>query len=170
MARESRLPAIRLASFGCPANETRVDPKGTPLANVRNTARPLSPHLSIWKWGPAMAVSIVHRVTGSGMATVGAILFVWWLVALASGPAAYGAFVDLFTYHSGALNAAGYVFGIGLTLAFFQHMASGVRHFFLDAGANFELKANKTSALLTFAFSIVATAAFWIVLLEKTHG
>lgn len=118
-----------------------------------------------------MTVSILHRVTGSGMATVGAILFVWWLVALASGPAAYASFVDLFTYHSGALNVVGYVFGIGLTLAFFQHMASGVRHLFMDAGINFELKGNKTTALLTFAFSIVATAAFWIVLLlEKTHG
>ena len=31
-----------------------------------------------------MAVSIVHRATGSGMATVGTILFVWWLSALAS--------------------------------------------------------------------------------------
>lgn len=164
------LPAIRLASFECPANETRVDPKGKPLANVRNAARPLSPHLGIWKWGPSMAVSIVHRVTGSGMATVGTVLFVWWLVALASGPAAYAAFIDLFTYHSGDLNAAGYLFGIGLTLAFFQHMASGVRHLFMDAGANFELKGNKTSALATFAFSILATAAFWIVLLEKTHG
>ena len=140
------------------------------MANVRNPARPLSPHLGIWKWGPAMAVSIVHRVTGSGMATVGTVLFVWWLVAMASGPAAYAGFIDLFTYQSGALNAAGYVFGIGLTLSFFQHMASGVRHLFTDMGTNFELKANKASALSTFVFSIVATAAFWIVLLEKTHG
>jgi succinate dehydrogenase / fumarate reductase, cytochrome b subunit len=144
--------------------------KESQLANVRNAARPLSPHLGIWKWGPSMAVSIVHRVTGSGMATVGTVLFAWWLVALAGGPASYAAFVDLFTYKSGALNAAGYIFGIGLTLAFFQHMASGVRHLFLDAGANFELKANKTTALATFAFSILATAAFWIVLLEKNLG
>lgn len=118
-----------------------------------------------------MTVSILHRVTGSGMATVGAVLFVWWLVALAAGPASYASFVDLFTYHSGKLNVVGYVFGIGLTLAFFQHMASGVRHLFLDAGALFELKANKTTALLTFAFSILATAAFWaVLLLEKTNG
>jgi succinate dehydrogenase / fumarate reductase cytochrome b subunit len=161
---------MRLASFECPANEARVDPKGTPLANVRNTARPMSPHLQIWKWGPSMTVSIVHRVTGSGMATVGAVLFVWWLVALASGAAAYADFVDLFTYKSGALNAAGYLFGIGLTLSFFQHMASGVRHLFMDAGANFELKSNKLTALATFAFSILATAAFWLVLLEKNLG
>jgi succinate dehydrogenase / fumarate reductase cytochrome b subunit len=140
------------------------------LANVRNLARPLSPHLSIWKWGPSMAVSIVHRATGSGMATVGTILFVWWLGAMASGPAAYGTFVDLFTVSSGKLNIVGYIFGIGLTLSFFQHMASGVRHLFLDAGANFELGGNKRTALATFVVAIVLTAGFWALLLEKSNG
>jgi succinate dehydrogenase / fumarate reductase cytochrome b subunit len=140
------------------------------LANVRNPARPLSPHLSIWKWGPAMTVSIVHRATGSGMATVGTILLVWWLSALASGPAAYTAFLDLFTLKSGALNIAGWIVGVGLTLSFFQHMASGVRHLFLDAGANFELRGNKRTALTTFLFSVVATAGFWVYLLEKSNG
>ncbi|MBO9621391.1 MAG: succinate dehydrogenase, cytochrome b556 subunit [Sphingomonas sp.] len=140
------------------------------LANVRNPARPLSPHLSIWKWGPSMTVSIVHRVTGSGMATVGTILFVWWLSALSSGPAAYAAFVELFTVKSGGLNILGYILAVGLTLSFFQHMASGVRHLFLDAGANFELGGNKRTALVTFVFSILATAAFWVFLLEKSNG
>lgn len=140
------------------------------MANVRNEARPLSPHLSIWKWGPGMATSIIHRATGTGMAIVGTILFVWWLVALASGAETYDAFIDLFTYKSGALNAAGWVFGVGLSWAFFQHMASGVRHLFLDQGANFELKGNKTSAYLTFIFSAAATAGFWVFLLEKSNG
>ena len=140
------------------------------MANVRNTARPLSPHLSIWKWGPHMAVSIVHRVTGSGMATVGTILFVWWLSAMASGPASYAAFVDLFTLDSGKLNIAGYIFGIGLTLSFFQHMASGVRHLFMDAGAAFELGTNKRSALATFVVAVVLTAGFWAVIVEKNLG
>lgn len=140
------------------------------MANVRNEARPLSPHLSIWKWGPGMTVSIVHRATGTGMATLGTILFVWWLVATATGPAAYSGFLDIFTYNSGKLNAAGWVIGVGLTWAFFQHMASGVRHLFLDQGANFELKGNKTSAMLTFMFSVAATAAFWVWILEKSNG
>lgn len=117
-----------------------------------------------------MTVSIVHRVTGSGMATVGTILLVWWLSAMASGPVAYAAFLDLFTVQSGALNVVGYVFGIGLTLSFFQHMASGVRHLFHDAGAAFELGANKRSALATFVFAIVATTIFWVILLEKSNG
>ena len=140
------------------------------MANPRNEARPLSPHLSIWKWGPHMLVSIVHRVTGSGMATVGMLLFVWWLAAMASGPAAYGAFVDLFTLESGALNVAGWIFGVGLSLAFFQHMASGVRHLFMDMGDNFELGVNKRTAIATFIFSVIATVAFWVVLVEKSNG
>lgn len=117
-----------------------------------------------------MAVSILHRATGSGMATVGTGLFVWWLVALAYGPDAYATFQDVFTLQNGQLNILGYIVGIGLSLSFFQHMASGVRHLFLDAGANFELRSNKRSALTTFAFSILATAIFWVVLLEKAHG
>jgi succinate dehydrogenase / fumarate reductase, cytochrome b subunit len=117
-----------------------------------------------------MAVSILHRATGSGMATVGTILFVWWLLALAQGPAAYAAFLDLFTLKSGALNIAGWIFGVGLTLAFFQHMASGVRHLFMDAGAAFELGVNKRSAIATFVFAVVATAAFWVFILEKSNG
>lgn len=127
--------------------------------------RPLSPHLTIWKWGPHMAVSILHRVTGSGLATVGAVLLVWWLVSLASGPEAYAGFVDTFTYQSGELNALGWLFGIGLTLSLFQHMGSGIRHLVMDTGAMYELKANKLSAQLTWTFAIVMTLIFWVVLL-----
>jgi succinate dehydrogenase / fumarate reductase cytochrome b subunit len=130
-----------------------------------NRNRPLSPHLTIWKWGPHMAVSIIHRVTGSGMATVGAVLLVWWLVALASGPDAYESFREPFTYQSGELNILGYLFGIGLTLTLFQHMASGIRHLVMDTGANFELNSNKRSAQLTWVFSVLMTLIFWAVLL-----
>ena len=130
-----------------------------------NRTRPLSPHLTIWKWGPHMAVSILHRVTGSGMATVGAILLVWWLVAMASGAEAYANFVDVFTVSSGGLNIIGYLVGIGLTYSVFQHMASGIRHLVMDTGANFELNSNKMSAQLTWGFAILMTVIFWVVLL-----
>ena len=133
-------------------------------------ARPLSPHLSVWKWGPGMTTSIAHRVLGSGMALVGSILLVWWLAALATGPAYYAQFVDVFTYKAGTLNAAGWIVGVGLTFALFQHLASGVRHLVMDVGANFELQANKTTAWLTLAFSLVATILFWVVIWEKVKG
>ena len=134
------------------------------MATQRNAARPLSPHLTIWKWGPHMLVSILHRATGDGMAVVGSILLVCWLAALASGEAAYAAFIDIFTLASGKLNIIGYVFGIGLTLSFFQHMASGIRHFVLDTGAGYELKGNRRGAQATIVFSVVATAAYWAYL------
>jgi succinate dehydrogenase / fumarate reductase, cytochrome b subunit len=130
-----------------------------------NKSRPLSPHLTIWRWGPHMAVSIMHRATGSGLATVGAILLVWWLVALASGETAYAGFVDTFTYQEGGLNILGYLIGIGLTYVLFQHMGSGLRHLVLDTGANYELKGNKRSAQLTWLFAAVMTIVFWAYLL-----
>jgi succinate dehydrogenase / fumarate reductase, cytochrome b subunit len=130
-----------------------------------NKSRPLSPHLTIWRWGPHMAVSIMHRATGSGLATVGAILLVWWLVALASGETAYAGFVNTFTYQEGGLNILGYLIGIGLTYVLFQHMGSGLRHLVLDTGANYELKGNKRSAQLTWLFAAVMTIVFWAYLL-----
>lgn len=111
-----------------------------------------------------MLVSIVHRACGVGMALVGVPLFVWWLAAAASGKDSYARFVDLFTVEKGGLNILGYVFGIGLTLALFQHMMTGVRHFFLDAGAGYELKTNKMFAVLTMVASLTLTIFFWLYL------
>ena len=127
----------------------------------RNPNRPMSPHLTIWKWGPHMLVSILHRVTGVGLATVGAVAFVWWLTAAASGEAAYGDFTGLLTVESGALNIAGYVLGIGLTWAFFQHTLSGLRHFVMDIGAGYELSTNKFWANMTVLGGVLLTLLLW---------
>ncbi|CAN5230590.1 succinate dehydrogenase, cytochrome b556 subunit [soil metagenome] len=109
-----------------------------------------------------MTVSILHRVTGDGMATVGTVLLVWWLAAIAGGPQSYGVFHLVFAeFGHGVL---GYIFGVGLTLSFFQHLASGVRHFVLDTGAGYELKGNRRGSMATFVFSIVATILFWAYL------
>ncbi|WP_294057229.1 succinate dehydrogenase, cytochrome b556 subunit [Sphingomonas sp.] len=140
------------------------------MASPDKPDRPISPHLTAYKWGPHMAVSIIHRATGTVMGTIGALVFTWWLVSLAAGPAMYGEFLDVFTYQSGKLNVVGWVFGIGFSWTLFQHMGSGVRHFFLDEGANFELKGNKASSIAAFVFGIVATLAFWILLWEKLNG
>jgi succinate dehydrogenase / fumarate reductase cytochrome b subunit len=111
-----------------------------------------------------MLVSILHRVTGSGLATVGSLLLVWWLAALAGGAESYATFTSVFTTEAGGLNILGYVVGIGLTLSLFQHMMSGIRHLFLDTGAGFELKTNKTYAMLTMVASVALTIVFWLYL------
>jgi succinate dehydrogenase / fumarate reductase cytochrome b subunit len=125
---------------------------------ARSTTRPLSPHLTIWKWGPHMALSIAHRVTGSGLAVLGAVGLVWWLLAAASGKEAYDGFIAC------ATSPIGYLVMIGLTWAFFQHLLSGLRHFVLDMGAGYELKINKSWSMLIFFLSIAFTAIMWLVI------
>ncbi|HEX4695019.1 succinate dehydrogenase, cytochrome b556 subunit [Sphingomonas sp.] len=136
----------------------------TPPKSAAQPARPIAPHLSHYKWGPHMTVSILHRATGDGMAIVGGLLFTWWLASLAAGKDSYDWFLSWFTGPN--WNILGYVVGIGLTLALFQHMMSGIRHLVMDTGANFELKSNKTSALLTFVGSVLLTLLFWGVMLK----
>lgn len=123
--------------------------------------RPLSPHLQIWRWGPAMLVSILHRITGSGLSLVGLAVLLWWLGALASGPAAYATF-------AGVMGSwYGMVVLVGLSWAFFQHLATGVRHFVLDIGAGYELETNARWSVLTILISIVLTAGFWALVLLR---
>ena len=117
--------------------------------------RPLSPHLTIWRWGPGMAASIFHRISGAGLSIVGLAVLTWWLVALSGGPEPYALFTKA------ASNIFGRIVLIGLTWAFFQHLLSGVRHLVMDTGAGFELKTNNRFAMLVFVASAVLTAALW---------
>ena len=125
----------------------------------RNPSRPMSPHLTIWKWGPHMLVSIINRVTGAGLATVGAAVLVWWLAAAATGREAYETFTDV------ATSWFGIVVGVGLSWALFQHTLGGIRHLVMDIGAGYELSTNKFWANMTMAGAVVLTALLWIYIL-----
>ncbi|HEX4761854.1 MAG TPA: succinate dehydrogenase, cytochrome b556 subunit [Sphingomicrobium sp.] len=121
--------------------------------------RPLSPHLSVWRWGPHMVVSILHRITGVGLSLVGLGVLTWMLVAIASGPESYA------TFAKAADHPIGIVVLVGLTWAFFQHLLSGIRHLAMDTGAAFELGVNKRFAILTILGSILLTAGLWAYVL-----
>ncbi|HEU5483168.1 MAG TPA: succinate dehydrogenase, cytochrome b556 subunit [Sphingomicrobium sp.] len=121
--------------------------------------RPLSPHLSVWRWGPHMVVSILHRITGVGLSLVGLGVLTWLLVAIASGPESYA------TFAKAADHPIGIVVLVGLTWAFFQHLLSGIRHLVMDTGAAFELGVNKRFAILTILGSILLTAGLWAYVL-----
>lgn len=123
--------------------------------------RPLSPHLQIWKWGPHMLVSILHRITGDGLAIVGLAMLLWWLGAMAGGADSYATFAEFMG------SPFGMVVLVGLSWAFFNHMMSGLRHFVLDIGAGYELDTNKTWSVLSPIIAIFLTAAFWAVILLR---
>ena len=106
-----------------------------------------------------MAVSILHRVTGVALTIAGLAVLTWWLLAIAGGSESYADFTKLSTHWFGL------VVLIGLTWAFIQHTLSGIRHLVTDTGDNFEIRANKNSAILTIVVSLVLTAAVWFYLL-----
>ena len=122
-------------------------------------SRPLSPHLGIWRWGPNMLVSIVHRATGVALSIAGLAILTWWLFAVAHGPDSYTRFTKV------ATRPIGIIVLVGITWCFFQHLFSGIRHLVMDSGAAFELRVNKTSAVLTIVGSLLLTALLWAWLL-----
>ena len=123
---------------------------------MNNNDRPLSPHLSIYRWPITMVTSILHRATGVAMA-VGFIVFVGWLFDAASGPDVYAMFL-------GAMDTTiGCALLIGWSYAFFYHLLNGIRHLVWDTGRGLEKGQASASAWFVIVASIALTAAFWWV-------
>jgi succinate dehydrogenase / fumarate reductase cytochrome b subunit len=118
-------------------------------------ARPLSPHLQIYRWSPTMASSITHRVTGLGMAA-GMILIAWWLIATASGPDAYAPFIAAATHPLGQL----VLFGFALALAF--HLLNGIRHLMWDIGYGYAPKFANTLSVVIYVLSILIASGVFV--------
>jgi succinate dehydrogenase / fumarate reductase, cytochrome b subunit len=118
--------------------------------------RPLSPHLSIYKMTLTMAMSILHRITGAAL-YAGTLLLVWWLLAAASGPNAYGKVQWFMGTFIGRLILFGY------TWALIHHMYGGIRHFIWDTGRGFEPTQREFLVWLGLIGSIVTTILLWVV-------
>src|SRR6202171_6693075 len=89
-------------------------------------ARPLSPHLQIYRPTLTMMMSIVHRITGFGL-YFGTLLLAWWFIA-AAGPNGYARFERFIGSWIGRLILLGY------TWALLHHMLGGIRHLIWDTG------------------------------------
>ncbi len=116
--------------------------------------RPLSPHLSIYRWPVTMASSILHRATGVAMA-VGFIVLVGWLFDAASGPEVYEKFLGVMDSTLGCIAL------VGFSWAFFYHLANGIRHLVWDTGRGLEKGQATASAWFVIVASVVLTATFW---------
>jgi succinate dehydrogenase / fumarate reductase cytochrome b subunit len=117
--------------------------------------RPLSPHLSVYRWPITMTLSILHRISGIAL-TAGLVVFVAWLVTAASGVEQYDYLIALLDGWVGRLLLAGWTF------AFFFHLSNGVRHLFWDAGYGFEKGQANASAVAVIIASVALTLAYWL--------
>ena len=119
-------------------------------------ARPISPHLSIYRPMLTMMMSIVHRITG-GALYVGTLLLAWWLIAAASGPNGYAAVQSFMASFIGRLILFGY------TWALLHHMLGGIRHFVWDTGHGFGPGEREWLARATLFGSVTLTIVLWLV-------
>lgn len=144
---------------------------------AQNPNRPMSPHLQIYRWSPQMAISIFHRATGFVLATAGMLTLLWWLSAIGGGAESYAAFQtyvvsagDGATTWQTASNWFFRLVALAVTFSFFQHLFSGLRHLVLDMGAGYELKTNRTWALVAFIAAFFATALVVLVVASRVIG
>ncbi len=118
--------------------------------------RPLSPHLQIYRPVLTMVMSIVHRLTGAAL-YFGTLLLVWWLLAAAAGPNAYGVVQWFMETVFGRLILFGY------TWALIHHMLGGIRHLIWDIGYGLGPDEREWLTVATLVGSIGLTIVLWLI-------
>ena len=123
---------------------------------MRNSGRPLSPHLSVYRWPLTMTISILHRATGV-LLSVGLLVLAAWLVTAADGSMAYGRLAD------GLRSGVGRAVLASLSFAFFFHLANGIRHLVWDLGFGFERRQANASGWAVIIATLLLTITYWLL-------
>lgn len=126
-------------------------------------ARPLSPHLQIYRPIPTMVMSIIHRVTGAAL-YFGTLLVAVWLVAAAFSPRTFETVAWLYGSWFGMLVLFGY------TWVLVHHMLGGVRHLVWDTGRALGKETATRLAWATLAGSVTLTLVVWVAVFVSRGG
>jgi succinate dehydrogenase / fumarate reductase cytochrome b subunit len=119
-------------------------------------ARPLSPHLEVYRFTLTMAMSIAHRITGVAN-YAGTLLLIAWLGAAALGPEAFALVNGFFGSWIGQVILFGYTFSL------FHHMLGGLKHFVWDSGHMFGPAGRELIVRIQVITSILLTIAVWVL-------
>jgi succinate dehydrogenase / fumarate reductase cytochrome b subunit len=115
-----------------------------------SAARPLSPHLQVYRPQLTSILSVLHRGTGIALA-VGTLALVWWVLAAAIGPAAYAQAQGFLGSWLGILLLIGWAFSL------FFHLCNGLRHLVWDTVHGFDLPSTYASGWTVVVSSAVLT-------------
>ena len=129
------------------------------MSHIRDQ-RPLSPHLSIYRWLISNTLSILHRITGFGL-SLGLIPLTIWLWSAAYDLPTYIFITDLFGTLLGKLALFCW------TLAYYYHLGNGMRHLNWDIGRGFTLPAMAASGRLVVVFAIAMSILTWAMIRQK---
>ena len=121
-------------------------------------ARPLSPHLTVYRFMYTMALSILHRITGM-LLSLGLLVLIYWLMSASLGELSYGSAVTV-------LSAPLFrVLLLGWLAAYAYHFCNGIRHLLWDVGVGFEKKQARASAWIVIIAALLITAVAGYLLL-----
>ena len=125
--------------------------------------RPLSPHLSVYRFAYTMALSITHRITGVALAA-GLLVLACWLLSAAAGPDSYAATVAVLSHWFFR------VLLVAWLAAFLYHITSGIRHLLFDVGIGLEKSEARRSATVVIVVVLAALAACLYALFAVQGG
>ena len=130
------------------------------MADVNRGNRPLSPHMSIYRWKVTMLTSILTRITGNAL-LFSFLIFVAWLLAASTSPEAFGVVDGILGSWFGKLVL------IASALGLWYHFLAGLRHLIWDTGAGLDLKTAELFSWICLIGSVVLTvltvALVWMV-------
>ncbi len=119
--------------------------------------RPLSPHLQVYRLPLTAWVSITHRATGVFL-SLGMILLVVFLLALAQGPGSFA------LVHAFLQSLVGQLFLWAWIYSLLFHLCHGLRHLIWDTGHGFERETlNRFAAYEIFASLLLVSLVFFLI-------
>lgn len=121
------------------------------MADVNRGNRPLSPHLTIYRWPVTMLTSILIRITGIAL-VVSALLVAWWLLAAATSPAYFALADRVITSFLGDVVMLLSLLGLWL------HALGGLRHLIWDQAVMLDVSSAKKLSWAMLIGSVVMTA------------
>jgi succinate dehydrogenase / fumarate reductase cytochrome b subunit len=125
--------------------------------------RPLSPHLSIYRFRYTLTSSIANRVTG-GVASVGFAIFAVWLAAASGDASVFERLRAAFSHPAGRVL-------LGLVIvAFIYHTLAGIRHLIWDTGRGLERSQSQSSAWVLFVSTVVVSAIVLYAVFFRAAG
>jgi succinate dehydrogenase / fumarate reductase cytochrome b subunit len=110
-----------------------------------------------------MVLSITHRLTGLAL-SVGSLLLVYWLFALAVGQETYATALGLLS------SPVAKVIWAGLIVSFCYHLANGIRHLAWDLGLGFEKSQARASGAVVVVATVLLSALVLFFAFELAGG
>ncbi|XP_030630248.1 succinate dehydrogenase cytochrome b560 subunit, mitochondrial [Chanos chanos] len=116
--------------------------------------RPMSPHLTIYRWSIPMMMSITHRGTGVGL-SAGISAFAIAALVL---PGDYPQYLDMIhSWSFGPALITATKFALAFPVAY--HTYNGIRHLIWDVGKGFKIPEVYRSGYVVIALSVLTSVA-----------